>query len=273
MSLLRFDINLLIFLDVLLEECNVSKAAARLNITQPAMSNRLNKIRKLLNDPVLVRTSKGMQPTKKLLQLQPVVKEIIQTIGRTLVVNEKFDCTCSDRVFRIMASDYTASTLLPPLLDELAKQAPKVSLDIITPSDTTFAEIKNGQVDFAINSFTHEPLSLHQQVLWEDKFCLVMRTDNLKKKKLTLDEYFNSKHVWVNKTDCGIGVGEDFQQLSAVDSAISRLGKQRNIKLFTQSYHVALQLAQEQNLIATVPYRAALLKKTQYRFEYFTCAV
>ena len=264
MNISKIDLNLLIYLDVLLRECNVTKAADRLNITQPAMSNGLKRLRELLNDPVLVRTSKGMQPTKKALQLKPIVRDLIHTMEKALIAEDQFDYKTSDRVFRIMVSDYAASTLLPPLLDELRKQAPEVTLDIITPSDTTFHEIENGQVDLAINAFSTEPASFHQQVLWEDKFCILMRTDNLKKKKLSLDEYFNSKHVWVSKTGYGVSVGmthEDVQKLRWVDGAISKLGKQRNIRIFTRSYHVALQLAQEQDLIATIPFRAALLKK------------
>ena len=268
MNISKIDLNLLIYFDVLLKECNVTKAADRLNITQPAMSNGLKRLRELLNDPILVRTSQGMQPTRRALHLKPIVRELIQTMEKALITDNEFDYAKSDRLFRIMVSDYAASTLLPPLLDEFRKQAPDVTLDIITPSDTTFHEIENGQVDLAINAFSTEPASFHQQVLWQDKFCVLMRMDNQKSAKkapsITIEDYFQAKHVWVSKTGYGVSVGmthEDVQKLRWVDGAINNLGKQRNISIFTRSYHVALQLAQEHNLIATIPYRAALLKK------------
>ena len=264
MNISKFDLNLLVFLDVLLQECNVTRAANRLGVTQSAMSNRLKKIRQLLNDPVLVRTSEGLQPTKKVLALQPVVRKLINTVENSFSHHQRTDIRNSSRVFRIMASDYVASVLLPPLLSLLKRQAPKVSLDIISPSDTTFHIIENGQVDLAINLFTREPNSFHQQVLWKDYFCMVMRKGNRRKKNITLEQYFDSKHVWVSKSDYGVGAGmthEDVRKFKWIDGSINNLGLQRNIKIFTRSYHVALRLAQQQNLIATLPYRAALLKK------------
>lgn len=264
MNISKVDLNLLVYLDVLLKECNVTRAADRLNITQPAMSNGLKRLRELLNDPILVRTSQGMQPTRRALHLKPIVRQMILTMEESLLTEDKFDYKTSDRVFRVMVSDYAASTLLPPLLDALRKQAPEVTLDIITPSDTTFHEIENGQVELAINSFSTEPASFHQQVLWEDTFCVLLRADNPAAKKLSLDDYFHAKHVWVSKTGYGVSVGmnhEDVQKLRWVDGAISKLGRQRNIRVFTRNYHVALHLAQEQDLLATIPHRAALLKK------------
>ena len=273
MNIAKIDLNLLIYLDVLLKECNVTKAADRLNITQPAMSNGLKRLRELLSDPVLVRTSQGMQPTRRALQLKPIVRELIQTMEKALVTENEFDYKTSDRLFRIMVNDYAGSTLLPPLLDNLRKQAPDVTLDIISPSDTTFHEIENGKVDLAINSFSTEPASFHQQVLWKEDFCVVMRADkaNSKKKTLSMEEYFQAKHVWVSKTGYGVSVGmthQDVQKLRWVDGAIYNLGRQRNIRVFTRSYHVALQLAQEQDLIATLPYRAAMLKKHHTNLQF-----
>ena len=80
MNISKIDLNLLVYLDVLLKECNVTRAADRLNITQPAMSNGLKRLRELLNDPILVRTSQGMQPTRRALHHKPIVRQIILTM-------------------------------------------------------------------------------------------------------------------------------------------------------------------------------------------------
>ncbi|MBU2222415.1 MAG: LysR family transcriptional regulator, partial [Gammaproteobacteria bacterium] len=106
MNISKIDLNLLVYLDVLLREKNVTRAANQLSITQPAMSNGLKRLRDLLNDPILVRTSDGMVPTERAKELAPVVRGILLTLEETLQPNRDFEPQHSHRVFRIMASDY-----------------------------------------------------------------------------------------------------------------------------------------------------------------------
>ena len=84
MNIRRIDLNLLVYLDVLLHERNVTKAAAQLGITQPAMSNGLRRLRDLFEDPLLIRTSDGMSPTQRALELQPQVRDILANIDRAV---------------------------------------------------------------------------------------------------------------------------------------------------------------------------------------------
>ena len=122
MNISKIDLNLLVYLDTLLRECNVTKAANQLSITQPAMSNGLKRLRNLFNDPILVRTSEGMVPTERAKELQPVIRGILMTLEETLAPNREFEASQSKRVFRIMASDYAASTLAPKLLVSYTKK-------------------------------------------------------------------------------------------------------------------------------------------------------
>ena len=115
MNISKIDLNLLVYLDTLLRECNVTRAANQLSITQPAMSNGLKRLRNLFNDPILVRTSDGMVPTERAIELQPVIRGILMTLEETLAPNREFEAKQSKRVFRIMASDYAASTMAPRL--------------------------------------------------------------------------------------------------------------------------------------------------------------
>src|SRR5262245_16213581 len=111
MNIERIDLNLLVYLDVLLRERNVTRAASYLNITQPAMSNGLRRLRELFDDPLLVRTSEGMTPTERALELQPVVRGVLASVEREVQPRKPFDPAESTRLFRIMASDYAESTL------------------------------------------------------------------------------------------------------------------------------------------------------------------
>jgi len=260
-SIKDIDLNLLVYLDVLLRERNVTKAAAQLNITQPAMSNGLKRLRTLLSDPILVRTSEGMIPTEWALAMQEPVRHILYSVEEMVQPAREFDAPTSTRVFRIMASDYAASTLMPKLLSELKRQAPKVSLDIMTPSDISFHDVENGKVDIAINRFEKLPQSFHQKALWDDDFSCLVRADHPLLAEYTLDNYLQAEHVWVSKTGFGVGVGidpEDVQKLGWVDEALDKLGHKREIRVFTRNYHVAMYLAR-QGLVATLPTRAAAL--------------
>lgn len=255
------DLNLLVYLDVLLRERNVTKAAAQLNITQPAMSNGLKRLRTLLNDPILVRTSEGMLPTERALAMQDSVRSILYSVEEMVQPAREFIPASTDRVFRIMASDYAASTLVPPLLEKLKQQAPAVTLDIMTPSDISFHDVENGKVDLAINRFEKLPQSFHQKALWEDDFSCLIQRDHPLLKDYSLENYLRYEHVWVSKTGFGVGVGmdpHDVQKLGWVDEALGELGHKRDIRVFTRNYHVAMHLAR-QGLIATLPTRAAKL--------------
>ncbi len=262
MDLGRIDLNLLVHLDVLLREQNVTKAANHLGITQPAMSNGLKRLRNLFEDPLLVRTSDGMAPTELALKLKPAVREILFQVEKVIQPEREFEVN-SSRVFRIMASDYAESTLIPAVLSEVRKKAPHITLDVLTPSDVSFEDVEQGRVDMAINRFDKLPQSFHQKTIWTDSFSCLMSPENPLVENFDLDSYLEASHIWVSKTGFGVGVGvnpQDVQRLGWVDEALDRIGGKRNISVFTRHYQVAMLLAQQHDLVATLPSRAARLK-------------
>lgn len=262
MNIAKIDLNLLVAFDVLLREKNVTKAANHLGITQPAMSNSLKRLRNLLSDPVLVRTSDGMVATERASSLAPKIRKILLETKEALQTVEDFEPLSSSRVFRLMASDYAASTLLPKLLEHINKIAPNITIDIMTPSDVTFHDVEDGKIDMAINLFDQLPQSFHQKVLWSDGFSCLTRSSNPILENFDLNSYLASKHVWVSKTGFGVGLGmnpKDVQKLGWVDEALANIGKQRDIKIFTRNYHVAMQLAHDDQIIATLPKKAAMI--------------
>ena len=261
-NIAKVDLNLLVYLDVLLREGSVTKAANQLSITQPAMSNGLKRLRDLFKDPLLVRTSDGMTPTKRALELQPVIRDVLAKLETSIQPETEFVPHSSDRTFRIMASDYAESTLLIEVIRQLGSVAPNITLDVITPSDVTFHDVEHGKVDMAINRFEELPLSFHQKVIWYDTFSCVVKSTNPIIKTFDLNAYLSAQHIWVSKTGFGVGVGinpNEVQKLGWVDAELTKLGKKRDIRVFTRHYHVALQLAKAQNLIATLPSKAANL--------------
>lgn len=260
MNINKIDLNLMIYFDVLLREQNVTRAANQLNITQPAMSNGLKRLRNLFNDPILVRTSSGMAPTERAQALAPTIRKILLELEEALQGEDNFNPATSDRVFRLMASDYAASTMVPNLLSNISKIAPHISIDIMTPSDINFHDVEAGKVDMAINRFEELPQSFHQKTLWHDSFTCLTASDSPLVSRFGLQSYLRAKHIWVSKTGFGVGVGmdpKDVQKLGWVDEALANIGEKRTIKVFTRNYNVAMQLALQDQLIATLPSKAA----------------
>ena len=260
MNLDKIDLNLLVYLDVLLRERNVTRSASLLGITQPAMSNGLRRLRETFGDPLLVRTSEGMVPTERAQALQPMLRQILASVEQVIEPTTDFDATSSDRVFRIMTSDYGEATLMPRLLKRLRKEAPDIVLDILTPSDMSFQEVEQGLVDLVINRFDTMPQSFHQRTLWRDSFSCLFSVDNSISHDFRLETYLNAKHVWVSKTGMGAGMGitpKDTKRLGWVDEALERIGHKRHITVFTRHYQSAAMLAEQKGLVATIPSKAA----------------
>ena len=264
----RVDLNLLVYLDALLRERNVTQAAHSLGLSQPAMSNGLKRLREVFNDPLLIRTSDGMTPTAKAEELEPQLREILTGVDRALQPTDEFIPARENRVVRLMASDYAESTLLPAVLHELREQAPGVTLDIMNPSDVSFLDVERGKVDLVINRFDQMPQSFHQITLWQDSFSCLLSPDNPILENFTLDSYLAADHIWVSKTGMGVGVGvnpDDVQRLGWVDSTLASLGKKRRIRVFTRHYQAAMTLAEQNDLIVTLPTRATHPKRDNPR--------
>ena len=267
-NLNQIDLNLLVYLEVLLRERNVTHAANQLGLSQPAMSNGLRRLRALFDDPLLVRTSEGMTPTERALALEPLVKDILLGVDRAMQPATDFEPRAAQMVVRIMASDYAESTLFPAVLTELRDHAPDITLDIMNPSDVSFLDVERGKVDLVINRFDQMPQSFHQITLWQDSFSCLLSPNHPILDDFSLESYLSADHIWVSKTGMGVGVGvdpSDVQRLGWVDSALAQLGEKRRIRVFTRHYQAAMTLAEQNDLIVTLPTRATWLKQNDPR--------
>ncbi len=268
MNIRSIDLNLLIYLDVLLKEKNVTRAAQQLGITQPALSNGLRRLREIFQDPLLIRTTDGMSPTERALVLQPKVRDLIEEVRTLIEPTQEFDPAQSRQVFRIMCSDYAEATLLPTLIQRMRQQAPHVILDCLTPSDVSYKDIEQGKVDMAINRFNELPGSFHQKTLWQDSFSCLINPEHPILKAFTLENYLLAQHIWVSKTGMGVGFGVNPEKsggLGWIDQALEHIGKRRRITVFTRHYLMPALLSLNNELIATLPSRLARLQAERYK--------
>lgn len=263
MNLQQVDLNLLVHLDVLLREKNVTRAAEQLGVTQPAMSNILRRLRSLFGDPLLVRSSEGMTPTEHAMELQPRIREILEDISQILEPRSEFRPYSTSRIFRIMTSDYAEATLVPRLVKALRSEAPNVVLDFLTPSDVSYRDMEQGKVDLAINRFNEIPQSFHQVLIWKDTFSCLLSAESPYADRFNLKNYLKAQHIWVSKTGMGVGFGVNPEKsggLGSIDQALERLGQKRQISVFTRHYQMPALLVANKDLIATLPTRVAKLQ-------------
>lgn len=198
MRLDNFDLNLLVALHALLEECNVTRAAERLHLSQPAMSAALRRLRVAFNDDILVAHGKTMVPTSHAQSLAPVVAQALVSMQSLVSSSTVFDPKTSQRLFRIAASDYISTVLISPLLAELEADAPSVRLEITAVNVDSLLMLERGMIDFMLTPeqflAPHHP----KQLLFEERHVVVGWKDNpVFSKPLTEDAYYSCGHIAV----------------------------------------------------------------------------
>ena len=198
MRLKGLDLNLLVALNVLLDERSVSRAAERLHLSQPAASAALGRLRDYFNDEILVLHGKRMIPTSYAQSLVPEVERILAQVDAMISMSAEFDPQRSERVFRVMASDYIASVLLVPFATRLESLAPNVRFDIRLPDDVIMAEFERGETDLILvpDSFLspHHP----SELVFEEPHVVVGCSNNpIFDKPITPEEFYAATHVGV----------------------------------------------------------------------------
>jgi DNA-binding transcriptional LysR family regulator len=201
-----------------------------------------------------------MEPTERALELEPLVRQSLSFAEAALSPTDNFVPETSQRVFRVLVSDYVEGTLISSLVKYLQEHAPEITLDVLTLSDASFQDLEKGKVDLAINRFDEIPQSFYQRLVWKDNFSCLVNEGHALINNNTLDEYLDSGHIWVSKTGIGVATGmsqENSHMRGWVDDALVELGHQRKIRVFTRHYQIVPQLVDRTDLIVTLPTRAA----------------
>lgn len=246
MNLRRLDLNLLTVLDAVLTERSVSRAADRLALTQPAVSHALARLRSACGDDIIVRQGRAMVPTPKALALQPEVRAILSRAQRVFSMASAFDPTQSTRHFQVGCSDHAAQAMLAPVLRDMLREAPGVRMQLLHVGRTHVADmIRSGSLDLALGVFNSADDMMAVQTVRDVPYVCVMRTGHpLLKGPWTLAHYLQAEHLQVLVQPGSFGV---------VDQTLTRLGRERSIRLVSAHFHVALGLLPQTDLLLTVP--------------------
>lgn len=198
----NIDLNLLVVFGALCAEKNATKAAKRLGLSQPAISHALSRLREQLKDPLFVRASKGLVATKRALELEKPVLELLSQLDEVLIGPNDFIPSKAQNVFRIATTDYFEQVALPKILKVLESEAPDVTvISRPTLGSLPKSELESGEYDLAIAGFYSDlPEGLMKQKLFDDDFVCVTRSDHprLKRKTISIGQYSEEKHILIS---------------------------------------------------------------------------
>src|ERR1700736_327632 len=234
MNLNSLDLNLLVALDALLLEANVSRAAMRIGLSQPAASHALQRLRDLIGDPLLVRTGARMELTPRAQALRGPLAQALDQV-RGLFIPDDFDAVSSERHFRLMMPDLAVELLMPPLMEKVTKQAPGVRIDVVPWRGPAIFNAEFARTIDLVISIGDAFRGFHRQRLYTDSDALAVRRGHPAGARLRKrDSFLGARHVAVIIR----GQNEDL-----IDGWLRTKGIERRIALVVPGYIEALHVA------------------------------
>lgn len=245
----RLDLNLLVTLEALLTEQNVTKAAARLHLSQPAVSAQLSRLRDVFNDPLLIPAQRGMTPTAKAVDLLRPLRQALDQVRTTVSRLGDFHPATSSLTVNMACTDYLQSAVAKRLVVDLQTRAPgvRVALRNLDISQLE-AQMARGDVDLALMTPQAAPPTLRTRHLFDDHYVLIGRRDHPKlRRTVTVEKFSQLEHVIVSLH------GGDF--VTPVDDALAALGHRRKVVLSAASFLFVPEIVAQSDLVALVPKR------------------
>ncbi len=247
----RLDLNLLVVFDAVMQERNATRAAEKLNMSQPAVSHALGRLRAALGDELFVRTPEGMEPTPQAEHLAPSVRQALADLGAALESNRTFEPQDVSRTFVVSLNNYGALVMAPSLAAVVAREAPLVTLDLRPSGTLAVAErLDRGEIDLALGS-TGAPAERFCDVrLFEDRFACLLRQDHPAigpSGKIDVQSLAALSHLEVSSTGEGTGF---------VDEELARLGLERRVVLRAPLL-ATIGILTQSDMVAVMTERAA----------------
>lgn len=249
MNLRQIDLNLLVALDALLSERNVTRAGERLCVSQSAMSATLGRLRQLFDDELLVRVGRNLELTAFAEEIAVPVRQCLQQIEDLLNAKRAFEPKTDSRVFRIAATDYVVLLLLAPLVNKLEQVAPNMSVQFVKLDSAARERLASGDIDFSIMPGGVEPALPSLDLFADPWVCILWDRHPSIGTTLTRDEFLAQAHMTFSIGDEG--------HASLADEHLARSGYRRNVVATTESFTNAPFLLQGTTMLTVVPRRLA----------------
>ena len=263
MDISRIDLNLLVTLEALLLEQNVTKAAARLHLSQPAVSAQLSRLRDLFADPLLIPGQRGMTPTAKAIDLLEPLRKSLNQVRAALTTHQCFDPASAQLTVAIACTDYLQGVVLKRLMVELRQQAPglRVAAYSLEPAQLE-ARLASGDLDLALMTPDIAAPALYYRHLFDEDYVLIGRRNHPQLRDgMTLAGYAGLEHVIVSLQ------GGSF--VTPTDQALAALGHSRNVVLSAASFLFVPDMIAASDFVALVPRRLVQDRKAQLKLVDF----
>ncbi len=248
MNLSGFDLNLLLVFDAVMRERHVTRAGDRIGMSQPAMSNALNRLRHHLKDDLFVRGPDGMRPTSRALELADTIRQALHNLETTLE-SQDFDPGTAERTFAIGTNDYVVPILMPLVAARLEREAPGISIRLLSSAGQTFEMLDAQAIDIGISAFGKVPERFGEAELFQDSYVLTMRRDHpLASGDLSLAAYSRARHLVVSPRG---------ERHGFIDDALAEKGLERQIAMTVTSFSSAPGMLAASDLILAMPKRLA----------------
>lgn len=249
----HLDLNLLVALDVLLEERNITRSAERLHMTQSATSGVLGRLREYFDDELLVQVGRKMQPTPYALQLAEPVREVLLKIRSSITSKPVFDPATSKRHFRLITSDYLISVLFSNVLQKIHRYAPHITFEMLSPGDNSGELLSRGEIDLMIVPERYILPDHPSRLLFEEEHvCVVWAGNDQVGDSITLEQYLSLGHV-------SVGFGRS-RHMSIEDWFMAQYGVSRRMEVITNDFNTLARLVVGTNRVATMHSRLARLQ-------------
>ncbi|TIL72880.1 MAG: LysR family transcriptional regulator [Mesorhizobium sp.] len=256
-DLRRIDLNLLVALEALLDEKNVTRAASRLGMSQPAASRALGRLRALFSDALLVDGPGGYILSARAEEVRPALRGILAGVREMVEANAFDPATATGRI-RLLMPDLQAAVLAPHLLACLGREAPSLDLDIVAPGTDAVEALEQGSADAMVALVDEAPAGIRRRGLYDEKLVTLMRAEHpALARKLTLKRFLALEHIVVSVT----GVGP-----APVDEVLARIGRTRRVKLRVPNFFAAVEIAARSDLVMTLPSSLARAAANMKRF-------
>lgn len=249
MNLRQIDLNLLVALDVLLIERNVTRAGERLCLSQSAMSSTLARLRHTFDDELLVRVGRQLELTAYAEEISVPLRQCLQQLEDMLNAKRAFEPQSSNRLFRVAATDYAVLLMLAPLVNRLQQLAPNVSVQFVKLDSEVRKRLIEGDIDFCIMPEGIEPTFPSLDLFKDPWVCIMWDQHQAIGETLTLDEFMAQPHMSFDIDDEG--------HASVADEHLLRAGYRRNIVATTTSMTNVPFLLQGTAMLSMVPRRLA----------------
>jgi DNA-binding transcriptional LysR family regulator len=264
-DLSRTDINLLVLFEAVMRERHVGRAAERLNLTPSAVSHGLGRLRRQLNDPLFLKTPKGVVATARAMQLSAPIADVLARVRNVFSIAEPFDPATSTRRFTIGAPDGASAVFLPQLLAALRQSSPGVDISVrqVLPAGaapdlawrSAWVDLDARAMDLAIVPSDHVPVRFLKRLLYQEGFVLTMRRGHRFGDDPSLSRYCSANHLVVSLEGDPRGF---------VDEILARKNRTRRVALTVPNFMFALALLRETDLICAVPRRFAAVHAARF---------